>query len=59
VLKKGVKATPEEIMEFCRQNLASFKRPRGVVFVESLPRNPMGKVIKKDLREQYGKTQFK
>jgi acyl-CoA synthetase (AMP-forming)/AMP-acid ligase II len=55
VLKKGVKATPEEVMEFCRQNLASFKRPRGVVFVDSLPRNPMGKVIKRELRDKYGK----
>jgi acyl-CoA synthetase (AMP-forming)/AMP-acid ligase II len=57
ILKKGVKATPEEIMEFCRQNLASFKRPRGVVFVDSLPRNPMGKIIKRELREKYGKPQ--
>jgi len=57
VLKKGQKATPEEVMEFCRQNLSSFKRPRGVIFVDSLPRNPMGKVIKKELREKYGKAQ--
>ena len=55
VLKKGQKATPEEIMEYCRQNLASFKRPRAVVFADSLPRNPMGKIIKKDLRAKYGK----
>ncbi len=55
VLKKGVKATPEELMEFCRTNLASFKRPRSVVFVDELPRNPMGKVLKRVLREQYAK----
>ena len=53
--KKGVKVTEEEIMEYCRQNLASFKRPRTVVFVDELPRNPMGKLIKKDIREKYGK----
>ena len=55
VLKKGKKATSEEIMEYCRTNLASYKRPRSVVFVDELPRNPMGKVIKRELREKYGK----
>jgi acyl-CoA synthetase (AMP-forming)/AMP-acid ligase II len=54
VLKKGQVATAEELMEYCRSKLASFKRPRSVVFVDSLPRNPMGKVLRKALREQYG-----
>jgi len=53
--RKGDKPTEEEIMEYCRKNLASFKRPRTVVFVKDLPRNPMGKLIKKDIREKYGK----
>ena len=55
VLKKGVKATAEEIMEHCRQNLSSFKRPRSCIFIEELPRNQMGKILKKDLRAKYGK----
>jgi len=54
VLKQGETATPEELMEYCRANLASFKRPRSVVFADELPRNPMGKVLKRVLREQYG-----
>jgi acyl-CoA synthetase (AMP-forming)/AMP-acid ligase II len=54
VLKQGKSATPEEIIEYCRQKLSSFKRPRSVVFVDELPRNPMGKVLKRVLREQYG-----
>jgi len=54
VLKKGIKATEEEIIEYCKERLAGFKRPRSVIFVESLPRNPMGKVMKKELREKYG-----
>jgi acyl-CoA synthetase (AMP-forming)/AMP-acid ligase II len=54
VLKKGEAVTAEEIMEYCRSKLAGFKRPRSVVFVDSLPRNPMGKVLRKALREQYG-----
>ena len=53
VLKKGEVATAEEIMEYCRSKLAGFKRPRSVVFVDSLPRNPMGKVLGKALREKY------
>ena len=34
--------------------LAGFKRPESVVFVDELPRNPMGKVLKRVLRERYG-----
>ncbi len=56
VLKREETATPEAIMEYCRDMLASFKRPRSVVFVNELPRNPMGKVLKRVLREQYGKA---
>jgi acyl-CoA synthetase (AMP-forming)/AMP-acid ligase II len=58
ILKKGIeksKSVEDEIMEYCRQNLASFKRPRTVVFVDDLPRNPLGKLIKKEIREKYGK----
>ncbi len=55
VLKKGQSCTPDEIMEFCRQKIASFKRPRSVVFTDELPRNPMGKVLKRILREQYAR----
>jgi acyl-CoA synthetase (AMP-forming)/AMP-acid ligase II len=56
VLKKGQTATEEEIIEHCRAKLASFKRPRAVVFVDDLPRNALGKVVKKTLREQYGQS---
>ena len=55
VLKKGETATPEEIMEFCRERLAGFKRPRSVVFVDELPKTSTGKVLRKALRERYGK----
>ena len=54
VLKKGEAADKQEIMTFCRSRLAGFKRPGSVIFVDSLPRNPMGKVLKKKLREKYG-----
>jgi acyl-CoA synthetase (AMP-forming)/AMP-acid ligase II len=53
VCKSGETCATEEIMEFCRQKLASYKRPRQVEFVDELPRNPMGKVLKRVLREKY------
>jgi len=56
VLKKGEAATPDEIMEYCRSRLSGFKRPRSVVFVQSLPRNPMGKVLRTELRKHYGQS---
>ena len=56
VLKQGETATAEEIIEYCRVRLSSFKRPRSVIFVEKLPRNPMGKIIKRLLRQQHGRS---
>jgi acyl-CoA synthetase (AMP-forming)/AMP-acid ligase II len=55
VVKEGCEdCTPEEVMEYCRQNLASYKRPRSVIFVKELPRSSVGKVLKRVLREDYG-----
>ncbi|MFQ5924431.1 MAG: long-chain-fatty-acid--CoA ligase [Dehalococcoidia bacterium] len=54
VLKEGRTATAEELIEFCRERLASFKRPRSVVFTDELPRTSTGKVLKRVLREEYG-----
>jgi acyl-CoA synthetase (AMP-forming)/AMP-acid ligase II len=53
VLKKGVAVDGAEIMEYCRSHLAGFKRPRKVFFEDSLPRNSMGKVLRKQLRMKY------
>jgi acyl-CoA synthetase (AMP-forming)/AMP-acid ligase II len=44
----------DELVQYCQQRLAGFKRPRSVVFIDELPRNVMGKVLKRELREQYG-----
>lgn len=46
--------TAEEIDAFCRAHLAAYKRPRDVVIVAALPRNPSGKVLKTALRTEYG-----
>ena len=50
VLNEGRTATAEELQEFVRLQLADFKRPRKIYFVESLPRNPTGKVLKRELK---------
>ncbi|MBM3941408.1 MAG: long-chain-fatty-acid--CoA ligase [SAR202 cluster bacterium] len=54
VLKPGRPVSQEKLEEFCRQRLASFKRPRSVVFLPELPRNSLGKVLKRELRQQHG-----
>jgi fatty-acyl-CoA synthase/long-chain acyl-CoA synthetase len=48
--------TTAEVEAFCRERLAAYKRPRDVVIVEALPRNPSGKVLKTRLRAEYGAT---
>jgi HIP---CoA ligase len=51
--RPGATVTEEEIIEFCRARLANFKVPRSVRFVEALPRNASGKVLKYELRRRY------
>lgn len=53
VLRPGAQATAAEIMDFCRERIARYKCPRHVVFMDALPRNPSGKVLKKLLRERH------
>jgi acyl-CoA synthetase (AMP-forming)/AMP-acid ligase II len=53
VLRQGASATPQGIMDFCKGRLGGYTRPRSVDFVDQLPRNPTGKVLKRQLREQY------
>jgi long-chain acyl-CoA synthetase len=55
VLKPGKKATGEEMIEFCRENLARFKVPTVIEFRDELPKSHVGKVLKKVLREEEGK----
>ena len=50
VLRPGATATAEELMEHCRGQLARFKVPKDVTFLDALPRNPSGKVLKRELR---------
>jgi acyl-CoA synthetase (AMP-forming)/AMP-acid ligase II len=53
VRKAGVEVTEEEIVAFARERLAGFKTPKSVAWADALPRNPSGKILKKDLRAPY------
>jgi len=52
VLRDGAALSAAEVIDHCRQALADFKRPRQVTFLPELPRNPTGKVLKRELRER-------
>jgi len=53
VLKEGMTATEEEIIAFCKENLARYKAPKSVEFLSALPRTGSGKIYKKGLRDKY------
>lgn len=51
VLKEGAQLKEQKIIDYCKAHLASYKKPRKVVFLKELPRNASGKVVKGTLRE--------
>ena len=55
VTKKGVSTTAEELTAFCKKRIAGYKTPKTIEFVDSLPKNPAGKILKRELREKYWK----
>jgi acyl-CoA synthetase (AMP-forming)/AMP-acid ligase II len=52
-LQPDASATEEELIAFCQESLAKFKCPKSVEIVEALPRNPTGKILKRELRKPY------
>jgi long-chain acyl-CoA synthetase len=56
----GAEPTEQELIDYCRERLAKFKCPTSVDWVDALPRNPSGKILKKDLRAPYwaGRDRF-
>ena len=51
VLRNGELLTESDVVDYCRSALADYKRPRKVTFLAELPRNPTGKILKRELRE--------
>ena len=57
VLKPGMQATAEEIIATAGEHLASYQKPKSVDFVDSLPKAPTGKILKRALRDPYWNDQ--
>lgn len=53
VLKDGAVAAEEELVAYCRENLPGFKTPRSVDFTDALPKNPNGKIVRREVRDGY------
>jgi acyl-CoA synthetase (AMP-forming)/AMP-acid ligase II len=53
VLRPGGSLNEAELVEWSRERLAGYKRPRSVDFIDAIPRNPSGKILKRELRERY------
>jgi acyl-CoA synthetase (AMP-forming)/AMP-acid ligase II len=49
--RSGHETSAPELISFCRDNIASYKKPRAVAFVDELPKNASGKVLKRELRD--------
>jgi acyl-CoA synthetase (AMP-forming)/AMP-acid ligase II len=55
VTQAAAEVTEAELVEHCRTRLAGYKKPSAVVFADALPRNATGKVLRRELRERYGR----
>jgi acyl-CoA synthetase (AMP-forming)/AMP-acid ligase II len=53
VRKEGASPDPAEIIAWARERIAGYKLPKSVDFVEAIPRNPSGKVLRRELRKPY------
>ena len=53
VVKAGQTLSEPEVLAHCNATMAGFKAPKGVVFVDALPKNPSGKLLKRQLREMH------
>lgn len=53
VLRDGSAVTEDDIIAHCRAHLAGYKTPKQVFFVDTLPKNPSGKLLKRDLRQRF------
>jgi acyl-CoA synthetase (AMP-forming)/AMP-acid ligase II len=53
VPRQGMTVTPEEIVEYCQDKMAGYKRPKSAEVWEELPKNPSGKILKREMRQKY------
>ena len=55
-LREAEQATSEEIIAYCKERLAGYRAPKSVEFVASLPKNPQGKILKRELRKKFAQS---
>lgn len=55
VPKKNASITEKELITYCKERLAGFKCPKKILISDKLPKNPSGKILKRELKEQLGK----
>ena len=53
VRKPGSEASEADLIDFCKEEIASYKKPKSVEFIDSIPKNAFGKVLKRELRDKY------
>jgi len=53
VVKAGHTVTEAQVIDYCKAHMAHFKVPKAVVFVDALPKNPSGKIMKRELRTRF------
>jgi long-chain acyl-CoA synthetase len=52
-LKKGASATPEELIKYCKDNIARFKAPKSIEIIPELPKGATGKILKREMKSKY------
>lgn len=53
IVKPGTSLSAQEVIEFCDEHMAGFKKPKSVDFWQELPKNPQGKILKKEIRKTF------
>jgi long-chain acyl-CoA synthetase len=59
IREKGSRVSEEELIDFCKSRLASYKKPRSIEFMEEFPKSTAGKVLKRELEQKYWKGREK
>lgn len=53
VLADGIEVSEKEVIDFCKEQIASYKSPKTIAFVKALPKNPQGKILKREIKAKY------
>lgn len=59
IVKKGCDVSEKELIDFCKERLASYKKPRSIEFMQDFPKSTAGKILKRELRQKYWKDKDK